>query len=67
MLHVKDFKDNKPPSVELGTGSIDYKPILAAAAATGHIRHAFVEQEEFQGPIMEALKVDAEYMKRLRA
>ena len=67
MLHVKDFKDNKPPSVELGTGSIDYKPIFAAAAAAGHIRHAFVEQEEFQGPIMEALKVDAEYMKRLRA
>jgi sugar phosphate isomerase/epimerase len=65
MLHVKDFKDNKRPSVELGTGSIDYVPIFAAAAATGHIRHAFVEQEEFQGPIMEALKVDAQYMKRL--
>ena len=36
-------------------------------AAAGHVRHAFVEQEEFQGPIMEALKVDAQYMKRLRA
>jgi sugar phosphate isomerase/epimerase len=65
MLHVKDFKDNKEPSVELGTGSIDYKPILAAAAAAGHIRHAFVEQEEFQAPIMESLKVDAEYMKKM--
>jgi len=67
MLHVKDFKNNKPPSVELGTGSIDYGPIFAAAAAAGHVRHAFVEQEEFQGPIMEALKVDAEYMKRMHA
>jgi sugar phosphate isomerase/epimerase len=67
MLHVKDFKDNKPPSVELGTGSIDYTPIFAAAAAGGHIRHAFVEQEEFQGPIMEALAVDAKYMKRFHA
>jgi sugar phosphate isomerase/epimerase len=67
MLHVKDFKDNKPPSVELGTGSVDYTPIFAAAAATKHIRHAFVEQEEFQTPIMEALKVDAEYMKRFHA
>ena len=67
MLHVKDFKNNKPPSVELGTGSIDYAPIFAAAAAGGHIRHCFVEQEEFQGPIMEALAVDAKYMKRLRA
>lgn len=68
MLHVKDFKDNKEPSVELGTGSIDYKPIFAAAAAAaGHIRHAFVEQEEFQAPIMESLKVDAEYMKKMHA
>jgi sugar phosphate isomerase/epimerase len=67
MLHVKDFKDNKPPSVELGTGSIDYTPIFAAAAAGGHIRHCFVEQEEFQGPIMEALAVDAKYMKAHRA
>jgi sugar phosphate isomerase/epimerase len=67
MLHVKDFKDNKPPSVELGTGSIDYTPIFAAAAAGGHIRHAFVEQEEFQGPIMEALGVDAKYMKKMHA
>ncbi len=67
MLHVKDFKDNKPPSVELGTGSVDYVPIFAAAAAAGHVRHCFVEQEEFQGPIMEALGVDARYMKRLRA
>jgi sugar phosphate isomerase/epimerase len=63
MLHIKDFKDNKPPSVPLGTGSIDYTPIFAAAAAAGHIRHAFVEQEEFQGPIMEELAVDAKYMK----
>ncbi len=67
MLHVKDFKDNKEPSVELGTGSIDYTPIFAAAAAGGHIKHAFVEQEEFQTPIMEALGVDAQYMKKMRA
>jgi sugar phosphate isomerase/epimerase len=67
MLHVKDFKDNKEPSVPLGTGSIDYTPIFAAAAAGGHVKHAFVEQEEFQGPIMEALKVDAQYMKRMHA
>jgi sugar phosphate isomerase/epimerase len=67
MLHVKDFKNKKEPSVELGTGDIDYTPIFAAAAATGHIKHAFVEQEEFQGPIMEALAVDAKYMKKMRA
>jgi sugar phosphate isomerase/epimerase len=73
MLHVKDFKDYKhfegktPTSVPLGTGSVDYAPIFAAAAATGHIRHCFVEQEEYQGPIMETLGIDARYMKRLHA
>ena len=67
MLHVKDFKDNKEPSVELGTGGIDYTPIFAAAAAGKHIRHCFVEQEEFQNPIMQSLAVDAKYMKKMRA
>jgi sugar phosphate isomerase/epimerase len=67
MLHVKDFKDKKEPSVELGTGSIDYAPIFAAAAAAGHVRHCFVEQEEFQAPIMESLAVDAKYMKKFHA
>ncbi|AXC10409.1 Sugar phosphate isomerase [Acidisarcina polymorpha] len=66
MLHIKDFKDNKPPSVALGNGSIDYKPIFAAAK-TGHIRHCFVEQEEFQQPMMEALAIDARYMKAVRS
>ena len=67
MLHVKDFKDRKEPSVELGTGDIDYTPIFAAAAAGKHIRHCFVEQEEFQAPIMESLAVDAKYMKKFHA
>jgi sugar phosphate isomerase/epimerase len=67
MLHVKDFKDKKEPSVELGTGDIDYAPIFAAAAAGKHIRHCFVEQEEFQAPIMESLAVDAKYMKKFHA
>jgi sugar phosphate isomerase/epimerase len=75
MLHVKDFKvtgkpmsvTNPPPSAELGQGSIDYRPILQAAAKTGHIRHCFVEQEQFDMPPMQALKVDAEYMRKLNA
>ncbi len=64
MLHIKDFVDNKPPSVELGKGSIDYKPIIAAAKGA-KIRHCFVEQEEFQGPMMAALAADAKYMQSL--
>jgi sugar phosphate isomerase/epimerase len=73
MLHVKDFKmtaatnpSNAPPSTELGRGTIDYRPIFEATKKA-HIEHAFVEQEEFDIPAMEALKVDADYMRALKA
>jgi len=32
----------------------------------GHITHYFVEQEEFDMPPLEAIKVDAEYMQNLK-
>lgn len=75
MLHVKDFKSKgtgdpesaPPPAAELGRGVIDYRPIFAAAAATGHVRHCFVEQEEFTLPPMESLRIDADYMRKLHA
>jgi sugar phosphate isomerase/epimerase len=63
MLHVKDFKDKKPPSVVLGTGSIDYTPIFAAAKGA-KIQLIFVEQEESEGPMMDALAADVRYMRR---
>jgi sugar phosphate isomerase/epimerase len=69
MLHVKDFKltgatpgSEPPPSTELGHGNIDYHPIFAAAKKP-KIEHAFVEQEEFDMPPMQALKIDADYMR----
>jgi sugar phosphate isomerase/epimerase len=73
MLHVKDFKrssepwsaTNRPKIAELGQGFIDYGPILSAAAKTGHVKHCFVEQEGFDMPPMESLKVDADYMRKL--
>jgi len=73
MLHVKDFKKsatpfsetNRPAIAELGQGFIDYAPILQAAAKTGHVKHCFIEQEGFDMPPMESLKVDAEYMRKL--
>jgi sugar phosphate isomerase/epimerase len=69
MLHVKDFKMGQglvllpqPPSTEMGHGVIDYHPIFEAAKKAG-IKHIFVEQEEFDMPMMEALKIDADYMR----
>lgn len=71
MLHVKDFKltptttpANAPSSTEMGHGTIDYHPILAAARKA-KIKHVFVEQEEFDMPMMDALKIDAEFMSKL--
>lgn len=72
MLHVKDFKRPDPAAAsprgrnaELGQGYIDYRPILDEAAKAGHVTHCFVEQEGFDMPPMDSLKVDADYMRRL--
>jgi sugar phosphate isomerase/epimerase len=73
MLHVKDFKGitpastmaNVPTIVELGQGTIDYRPIFAAAAKTGMVKHCFVEQEGYNVAPMEGLKIDADYMHKL--
>ncbi len=51
---------------ELGQGSIDYSPIFEAAAKTGHVKHCFVEQEGFDMPPMDSLKIDADYVKLLQ-
>lgn len=72
MLHIKDFKlngstsvVNPPPSTELGRGSVDYRPIFAAAKQA-KIAHYFIEQEEFDLPPWEALKIDADYIRNLK-
>ena len=71
MLHIKDFQLTGSPSyetrdakvTELGQGTINYQPIFAEAAHTQQIEHAFVEQEAFDMPWQQALKVDANYLK----
>jgi len=69
MLHVKQFKlqgwkpGEEPVSTEMNQGSLDYKRIFAAAKKAS-IRHIFVEQEAFPDmPAMQALKVDADWLK----
>lgn len=70
LMHAKDFlpggsKDY--PGAELGRGTLDYKPIMAAADAAG-LKHCFVEQE---GPYarmssLDAARVDFDYLRPLR-
>jgi sugar phosphate isomerase/epimerase len=75
MLHVKDFKrpdagapaPTKPAIAELGQGYIDYRPIFEVAAKAGKIEHCFVEQEGFDVPPMQSLKIDADYIRNLKA
>jgi sugar phosphate isomerase/epimerase len=80
LLHIKDFrkgftptttlmaKQGAPVPTELGRGAIDYAPIFAAAKHAG-IRAFFVEQEPpfTEIPALEAIKVDYDYLKNLRA
>ncbi|HUD12096.1 MAG TPA: sugar phosphate isomerase/epimerase [Terracidiphilus sp.] len=65
LLHVKDMAkgpNGQYHSVVLGRGAMDYKPILRAA--TG-LKHYFIEQEEFDIDTFEALRLDADYMRKL--
>ena len=70
LMHAKDFLpgDAKSyPGAELGRGTLDYKPIMAAADAAG-LKHCFVEQE---GPFdrmsqLDAARVDYAYLRPLR-
>lgn len=66
LLHVKDMvkePNGSSHSTIMGKGYIDYHPILRAA--TG-LKQYFVEQEEFQGDIMDELRQDAQYMKNFQ-
>jgi sugar phosphate isomerase/epimerase len=73
MLHVKDFKPaatppsntNRPTVAELGQGTIDYAPILEEAAKAGYVKHCFAEQEAFNVPWIQSLKIDADYLRKL--
>ena len=65
MLHVKDLvkqENGKYKNVVMGKGTIDYKPIMAAA--TG-LKHYFIEQEEYEGDPITELREDVEYMRKL--
>lgn len=77
MVHIKDFartakpstslqRDEGPQGTVLGTGYIQYKPILNAAKAAG-VEHFYVEQEPpFIGmTAMEAATRDYQYLESL--
>jgi sugar phosphate isomerase/epimerase len=65
LLHVKDMvkgANGQFHSTVMGRGTVDYRPILRAATA---LKHYFIEQEEFDLDPIEAIRLDAEYMRKL--
>lgn len=71
LCHIKDRKKGAAPSqrdvsVELGTGSIDFKKILIEADKKG-MDYYFVEQEAYENTTpLAAAKADAEYLKNFK-
>jgi sugar phosphate isomerase/epimerase len=64
LVHVKQLitKDPKPAQGVLKTGLLDYKKIIADAKKTG-VKYFMVEQEQYAGDSMDAMKENASYMK----
>jgi len=72
LLHVKDIRAGQPStegegtgSTELGRGTIDWKKVFGAAKRAS-VKHYFVEQEDpfLNMPVMEAIKVDYEFVSK---
>jgi sugar phosphate isomerase/epimerase len=71
LLHIKDMKDKPATTQELdakmglfapvGSGSIDWKRIFAAAKVGG-MEHYYVEQDYCEIPPLEAVKVSYQYL-----
>jgi sugar phosphate isomerase/epimerase len=76
LIHVKDRKPGFPTSqqleaaaehfTEVGTGTIDWKKVLAAAEKAG-VQHYFVEQDEIAGPPLQSLTTSYRNLRSLLA
>lgn len=63
--HVKDMdKNDKNRNADIGTGSIDYKPIFAAAKLSG-MKHWYVEQESYPGDPIDSVAASAKFLKSI--
>ena len=74
LLHVKDVRkgakptldDVKSDTVAVGSGSIDWKSVFAACDPKS-LKHYFVEQENFTGSPLDAVRTSFEYLSTLKA
>jgi sugar phosphate isomerase/epimerase len=74
LLHVKEVKKDARivadelvvQTTEVGKGRIDWKRIFAACDPK-HLKHYFVEQENFDRPALEAVRISYDYLRGLKA
>ena len=74
LLHLKDRKAGFPASqwkdkaaehfTEVGSGTIDWKAVLAAAKKN-HIEHMYVENDEPERPAIDSLRISYNYLQKL--
>jgi sugar phosphate isomerase/epimerase len=74
LLHLKDRKPGFPTSqvkdaaaehfTEVGSGTINWKPILAAAEKNG-VKHFYVERDSGELPPIESLRISFQYLQQL--
>jgi sugar phosphate isomerase/epimerase len=73
LLHVKDVKKNVPRLVdktettttEVGSGQVDWKRLFAACDPQS-IKRYYYEQEQWDGPVLEAAKKSFDYLAALK-
>jgi sugar phosphate isomerase/epimerase len=67
MWHVKDMEKSESRTfAEVGTGSIDFKRIFAAANTAG-LKHFFVEQDQTKRPPLESIEISYKNVQKLLA
>lgn len=65
LFHIKDMnKEDKNKNTEIGQGSINFAEILKVATQKGE-NHFFVEQENFDMPVMESMKINYQNLSKI--
>jgi sugar phosphate isomerase/epimerase len=63
--HVKDMdKNDRQKNADIGSGSIDWKPIFAKAKQSG-MKHFYVEQETYPGAPIDSVAASIQYLKTI--
>ncbi|MNE17931.1 hypothetical protein D3C80_1109320 [compost metagenome] len=63
MVHIKDMdKAENKLNTEIGSGSIDFKPIIKEAVRSG-VQHFFVEQENFKIDPFKSIKLSSDFVR----